>query len=65
MKLRCVFGHRFGGWQEVGEHLERKCLRCGKQQVTFPRWETILAKELVKLANELLIPYLTSKFEKK
>ena len=36
--IRCFLGyHRFSGWIEVENHLERECLRgCGKVQAKYP-----------------------------
>lgn len=55
MKVKCLFGHKFGEWQKVDEYLERKCLRCGKQEVVFPSWQSILVKSLASLVTEFCI----------
>ena len=49
MKVKCLFGHKFGEWQKVDEYLERRCLRCGKQEVVFPPWQSILVKAAVDI----------------
>ncbi len=49
MKVKCLFGHKFGEWQKVDEYLERRCLRCGKQEVVFPSWQSMLVKSVAEL----------------
>lgn len=35
--IRCLLGrHRFSEWVEVGNHLERACLRCGCVEAKYP-----------------------------
>jgi len=61
--LRCLLGkHRFGGWVEVGWHLERKCLECGYAQARFPSAEVMFAKFLVDCAELGVEAYLKHRF---
>lgn len=55
MKIKCFFGHKFDEWQKVDEHLERKCFRCGKQEMKFPPWQSILIKALANLVTEFVV----------
>jgi len=36
--------HRFGGWVEVGHHLERVCKRCEKAEAKYPDSLVMLMK---------------------
>jgi len=32
MKIKCFFGkHKWSGWEEIKNHLDRECFRCGKR----------------------------------
>jgi len=55
MKVKCLFGHKFGEWQKADEYLERRCLRCGKQEVVFPSWQAMVIEEIVRMAGLLII----------
>ena len=55
MNIKCFFGHKFGEWQKVDEHLERKCLRCGEQEAKVPPWQSILTNALANLVAEFVI----------
>lgn len=59
-RIKCrLFGHRWGPWEEVGFHLERECLRCGKIQCKFPSASVML----VKLGCDLLHTYLKRRID--
>ena len=48
--LRCLLGrHRYSDWVTVRYHLERECLRCGREQVRFPPMEVMVAQVAVDL----------------
>lgn len=43
--IKCLLGyHKFSEWIEVGNHLERECLRCGKVEAKYPDPLTSIAK---------------------
>jgi len=43
--IRCILGrHKFSEWIEVGNHLERECLRCGVVDAKYPDPLTSIAK---------------------
>lgn len=52
--FRCLLGrHKFSDWVEVGCHLERECLRCGKVEAKYPD----PAVMVVRLATDLIWKY--------
>ena len=56
--IRCMLGrHKFSEWIEVGNHLERECLRCPQVEAKYPELSTVLAG----LAADMLWKYYVKK----
>lgn len=47
--IRCMLGrHKFSEWIEVGNHLERECLRCTEVEAKYPELLTSIANLFFK-----------------
>ena len=60
MKIKCFFGkHKWSAWEEIKNHLERECFRCGKIEAKYRKFTKydfygLLVKESLQFINRYL-----------